>query len=271
MDREIFFPPNKTECIPRNSNEISALFIGALNCRRRGEKKDRRTAGNPGKFAREIRGPPLVHTSLLSAPIRDDCPFIFNEDCLIQTVARHARLNPFCRKKADNNRPFSPPLPALPSTRSADQAECSRRHERMIEEHRSSEGRTNRAKNRTSRDFRKLTDASEFEREFFGQISGSKRSAGEFNFGIIISVLSGIFQRFQQLLKFNFTSTFIRRNNPLAFSALGTSRHSLFIRNRSHFSHELDPHRGGTDFLSGEGRGREIRNKRNGIVGDCRG
>jgi len=103
-EKEKDFGANKTERVSRDSNEfarLDGLFIIVLNCHRRRAKK---SSGERRKIpGREIRACSLG--SGLRRPIRDDCPFIPDENCLIQTVTRqHARPNPFWREKEDRTR-----------------------------------------------------------------------------------------------------------------------------------------------------------------------
>lgn len=214
--REIFFPPNKTECISRNSNEISPLdrarpFYRRSKLSPQGGKKKKRPQERP-EIPENSLGKSEVHSTprsyvtpppppppiLPSFHIRDDCPFIFNEGCLIQTVAWHARLNPFWRKKrvitiVHFHPPFHPSLPLPPSFyRSTDQAKRSRYSTSRARDRRASIKRKKDKPDEKS-DFREnLTNARISSRNFCDRNIGSdsrrdkRSSCNQFNFNFTL-------------------------------------------------------------------------------------
>lgn len=203
-----------------------ALFIGALNCRRREGKKDRRNGRksrkirpeNPRSTPRSYVTPfPLPYPPFF--PIRDDCPFIFNEGCLIQTLAQHAWLNPLSAKKrvitiVHFHHPFHPlpvPLPPASFYRSTDQAKRSR--------HSTSRARDRRASIKRKKDkpgeksnFRKLTNARIRAGIFATKIGSDNRRDNDracnqfnFNFALLFRLRGQYFPiRFQRYSKTKF-------------------------------------------------------------------
>lgn len=125
--REIFFPPNKTECISRNSNEISPLDrarpfyrrskLSPQGGKKRPQKRPEIPENSPGKSE--------VHPSLIRHPLPSPLPSLLSHTWrlpvyfqrgLFNSNPRPARLAKSIvgEKKGDNNRPLSSPLPPPP-------------------------------------------------------------------------------------------------------------------------------------------------------------
>jgi len=89
------FSSVKLPCVSRDSNEEfarldGALFIIVLNRHRRRAKKSSERREKSSRKIQSGNSSSLPLGSVEPSPIRDDCPFIPNENCLIQTVTRHS-------------------------------------------------------------------------------------------------------------------------------------------------------------------------------------